>query len=298
LTLLTLFTLPKRFAGHIGVIQRNAIGSWKRLGEEVEIILCGDEAGVKEVATELDVRHLPDVECNEYGTPLVNSAFHIARAAGQAPFLAYVNADIILFRDFVEAATRVPATHLMAGRRWDVDLREQLGFESDWENSVRRHIENTGVLAEPVAIDYFVFSRHSPLLDLPPFAVGRPRWDNWMLFRARSLRIPVVDATPCVDAVHQRHDYSHVPGGSGSDWRGPEADVNWGLAGETPLMSLHQATHVLTPRGIRPATGRPYLRTRWEMRRVVDGDLERFARAIEPVLGPALRLRRLLMRAR
>ncbi len=98
----------------------------------------------------------------------------------------------------------------MAGRRWNVELRERLDFDVGWEYFVRRLIDDNGVRAAPIWIDYFVFSHDSPLLDLPPFAVGRPRWDNWLIFRARSPGIPVVDATPCVDAVHRNHDLERV----------------------------------------------------------------------------------------
>jgi len=37
--MLTLFTIPKAFQGHTGVIQRNAIRSWTLLRPECEIIL-------------------------------------------------------------------------------------------------------------------------------------------------------------------------------------------------------------------------------------------------------------------
>ena len=284
LPIVTLFTVPKPWAGHAGVIQHNAIGSWKELGDQVEVILCGDEDGVGSAAARLGVRHVPGVERNEYGTPLLDSAFRAAREASQSPLLAYVNADMILFRDFLDAVTRLPPTHLMCGGRLNVDVREELDFGGPWENTVRELVEAEGFLAPPVYIDYFVFARDSPLAELPRFAVGQPRWDNWMIFRARTLGIPVVDATRYVDAVHQIHDYSHIPGGSGELWHGPEADANAALAGKTPLMSLHHATHVLTPRGVRPAAARPYLRARWETRHAVDGGVERLARAVSAVL--------------
>jgi hypothetical protein len=283
LPIVTLFTVPKPWTGHVGVIQHNAVGSWKELGDQVEVILCGDEDGVGSAAARLGVRHVPDVERNEYGTPLLDSAFRAARDASQSPLLAYANADIILFRDFLDAAARLPPTHLMCGARWNVDLEEQLDFDRPWESHVRRLIETNGFRAPPFYIDYFVFSRDSPLVDLPRFAVGRPRWDNWMIFRARTLGIPVVDATRYVDAVHQSHDYSHIPNGSGELWYGPEADANAALAGKTPLMSLHHATHVLTPRGVRPAAARRYLRARWETRHAVNGAVERLARAVSAV---------------
>ena len=33
--MITLFAIPKAFAGRAGVIQRNAIASWTRLGDDV-----------------------------------------------------------------------------------------------------------------------------------------------------------------------------------------------------------------------------------------------------------------------
>jgi len=58
--LLTLFSTPKPFTDpHIAMIQKNAIQSWKQLGEEVEIVLVGEEMGVKEIARELKVRFIP-----------------------------------------------------------------------------------------------------------------------------------------------------------------------------------------------------------------------------------------------
>jgi hypothetical protein len=47
--MITLFSTPKPFVGHVGVIQRNAILSWQRLHPDVEIILVGEDAGTAEV---------------------------------------------------------------------------------------------------------------------------------------------------------------------------------------------------------------------------------------------------------
>ena len=53
----TLFTTPKPFQGHIGVIQRNALRSWKRLHPDVEVMLFGDDEGAAESLEVLDHRH-------------------------------------------------------------------------------------------------------------------------------------------------------------------------------------------------------------------------------------------------
>lgn len=285
LPLLTLFSVPKAFEDHAGVTQRNAIQSWARLGPEVEIILCSDETGVGEAAHELGVRHAPGVLRNEHGTPLLDSVFRTASDAARSPLLGYVNTDIILFPDFLDAVKRLPADHLMVGRRWNLDLTDRLEFDETWERTLRRRVAARGVRASPVWLDYFVFSRTSPLVELPPFAVGRPRWDNWMIFRARSLGIPVTDATARVDVVHQNHGYDHVPEATGDLWHGPEAKANHALARKTPMLSTLHSTHVMTSRGPRPALGRPYLEARWRTRELVDGPFERLARAAARVYG-------------
>ena len=65
--MITLFTCPKPFRGHIGIIQRNAIKSWTLLKPKPEIILIGDEEGILEVCKELDLIHIPTIEKNEFG---------------------------------------------------------------------------------------------------------------------------------------------------------------------------------------------------------------------------------------
>src|SRR5579864_9153975 len=98
--MLTLFTMPRAFRGHMSVIQRNAIQSWQHLRPACEVMLFGDDAGTAEVAAELNIRHVPQVKRNAYGTPLLNELFGAAERAASYPWLCYVNADVILMTDF------------------------------------------------------------------------------------------------------------------------------------------------------------------------------------------------------
>src|ERR1700683_3208554 len=61
---LTIFATPKKFDGHIGLIQRNAIASWIRMNPAPEVILFGTDPGTAEVAGEFGLRHVPSVKCN------------------------------------------------------------------------------------------------------------------------------------------------------------------------------------------------------------------------------------------
>ena len=95
------------------------------------------------------------------------------------------------------------------------------------------------------ALDYFLFSP-GLFAEVPPFAVGRTVWDNWLVWKARDEGALVVDASSTVDAIHQDHSYAHV-GSLGKVRVSPEAEENRRLAGgKLHLYSRFDATHRLT----------------------------------------------------
>ncbi len=251
--MLTLFSCPKPFRGHIDIIQRNAIRSWTKLISKPEIILLGDEEGTTEVAKELNIRQIPNVTCNEFGTPLVNSLFEEAEKAATYGRMCYINADIILMNDFMHAIQRVALgkpQSLMVGQRWNLDLREPLDFGTNWEERLVTQVVREGKLYPHFAIDYFVFPK-GIWGEIPPFAIGRPAWDNWILYRARSQNIPIIDLTEAVIVVHQNHDYSHHPQGWMGAMKGEESKQNIKLAGEIGhVYSLLDAQYRLTRKGV------------------------------------------------
>ncbi|MBL8799145.1 MAG: hypothetical protein JNM56_34990 [Planctomycetia bacterium] len=260
--MLTIFTVPKPFAGHIGVIQRNAIRSWRRLEPAGQVILCGAEPDVRPAAEELGVQWSADVCCNRFGTPLLDSVFHRAAMLAEHSLLCYVNADIILLPDFLDAVRRVRLdAFLLVGQRWDVDLPFPWDFdEQHWELKLRRHVARCGKLHRPAGSDYFVFPRDCGLEALPAFAVGRQGWDNWMIANARQRGVPVVDTTFCTTVIHQNHDYAHVPLGDGQSYAGVESAENARLLGPNFIpCNLAFVTHLLLPIGLRPRPRRRYL---------------------------------------
>jgi hypothetical protein len=264
--MLTFFTTTKPFNGHTAIIQRNAIQSWKELHPSCEVILLGNEDGTAKIASEFGLRHVPDVKCNEYGTPLVSDLFARAERIAHHDVLCYINADIILMSDFTDAVKQVVSRNkrfLMVGRRWNLDVTRPLDFDQDdWEKRLHKAVKNNGELFMHMGIDYFVFPR-GMWGDIPPFAIGRPGWDNWMIYRARRLRASVIDATRAVTAVHQNHDYGHHPQGTEGVWKGPEAQENLKLAEKNLYnFSVYNATLMLTPHGFKPALTIPHLRRR------------------------------------
>ncbi len=252
--MLTIFSCPKTFIGPFNVIQRNAIQSWRRLGPEVEVFLMGDDDGTSDVAGEFGLCHIPDVARNACGTPLISSLFQKAQEKARYGRLCYVNADIILMRDFTQAIRRVALEmpqSLMVGRRWNLDLKEPVDFNANWEESLLTELRHRGKLYYHFAMDYFVYPKGA-WGEIPSFAIGRPGWDNWVLFQARRQGIPVVDLTQAVKVVHQNHDYSHHPGGWTGAMKGEESKQNLQLAGQVGhAYSLLDAQYRLTQKGVK-----------------------------------------------
>jgi hypothetical protein len=259
--MLTIFACPKPFTDpHIAMIQRNAIRSWTLLDVKPQIILFGTESGVAELCRELGLEHVPDVARNEFGTPLLNDVFAKAEQRTTGRYLCYVNADIILMSDFSRAVrslsgfrqrVKMPGGRFMlGGRPWEVPITAPLEFGPEWEADMRRLVNNCGELRSDWACDYFVFPK-GMWKNLPPFALGRVRFDNALLFLCRRRGGWLVDATRAVTALHQRHGY---PARLGGDMylKNPEGLRNEELAGgEERLLTWSNATHRYTPDGLR-----------------------------------------------
>lgn len=256
---LTIFAIPKPFTEETRDAQMNSLRSWARISG-AETILFGDDEGVDRAAAVVGARHFPDIQRSELGTPLLSAVFDIARAEASSGTLCYANADIILFEEVVEAVAALPLkSFLTVGQRLNLDVYETVDFDSLSDvASLRAAARTRGQLEPPWGCDYFLFPRFIDW-SLPPFAVGRPAWDNWLIQEALRRRIPVVDLTPSVLAIHQNHGYRHVPSGTGSRYEGPEADSNREHAGYI-FADLDNATHVMIRGVVKRVRGWRYVR--------------------------------------
>ena len=259
--MLTLFSIPRTFAGHFGVIQRNAIRSWTLLRPRCDIILFGDDAGTAEIAAELGVRHIPNIARNQYGTPLVSDVFAQAEHFAVHNLLCYINSDIIAMNDLLQAVSRILRPRfLMLGQRWDLDVTALVDFDDPrWETKLRSETKIRGSKHSYVAADYHVFPK-GQWGALPPFAVGRAVYDTWLVWRARSLHVPVIDATRVVLSIHQNHDRTYTalgmtsPDGTDEFQKGVEFRENLNLAGGwSHVFTPHHANWVLTRQWLLPA---------------------------------------------
>jgi len=241
--MLTIFSSAKPFLRQDGIRQRNALRSWTLLDPNCEVILFGDVPGASEVAAELGIHHVADVLQSERGNVRLDNMFSRAQQIARHDLLCYANCDIIFLDCFlpaVAAAARWSKRFLVVGQRWDMPMEEPIEFNADWGMHLREEALRAGRLQFPGAVDYFVFTR-GMYQDLPPFVIGRVYWDHWLVWKARSTSIPVVDASADVLAIHQNHDHLYCVGGLDGLRADVESQRNLVLAGG--LRHLYTITH-------------------------------------------------------
>lgn len=255
--MVTLFAVPKAFEGEADVAQRNALGSWVRLQPAARVLLFGNAPGIAEAAGEYGAEHVPDVETTRFGTPLLHSVFRQANVLAGGGRLCYVNADIVFLDDLPRTISRIRTDRfLLTGRRRELLPNGLIDFDSPGWDACLREQSRDAPLMHPFGSDYFVFAAGRLFAEIPPFAVGRPAWDNWMIYRARTHGLAVLDATRAITALHPTHGYTHMPRRRDGRWENPETDDNRALAvrelGGPEIFHLRDATHVVTPDRIRP----------------------------------------------
>jgi len=245
--MISFLTSPKPFTGISKSIQLNSIRSWLNIFPENEVLLYGDTEGIEDISWDYKVKRIKNVQTNEYGTPLFNAIAYHAKKYAKYDLQAYINCDIILTPNFISTLHRIKFYQfMMIGQR--LDLSEGI----NWNHAVknwRRQIMELSVaskicLHSPSGSDYFAFKR-GLWDDLPPITIGRGGYDNALIKFVLEKRIPVIDATMSVLAIHQFHDYGHMVRGRQEVFEGPEAIINRGYAGNHGVPTLTDATWVI-----------------------------------------------------
>ena len=216
--MLTIFsTLKPLGIPYADNVQRNAIQSWMALAAPCEILLLGDDEGTAEIAAEYGLRHEPNItRLNNKAPPLVSSVFARGQELASFDLVMYINSDIILLSDFIPTLERILEQRknsskpcLVVGQRHDLALKERLDFQNPhWEPLLRMDTRRRGQLSAPSAVDYFIFKKHNGnwLRGLPAFTIGIVHYDHWLIYRARSSGMDIIDATQGITAIQQEYE--------------------------------------------------------------------------------------------
>jgi len=274
--MITFFTSTKPFHGAVRDAQLNALRSWLRLHEDVQVIVFEKPAGIDLGAVDPRIDVVENVDC-DLGVPRVDRMFSHASTHARNDLVCFVNSDIVLTDEFVQMAAKhgrgLAGERLLVGQRWDFDnVAGEWAFDDHWEARSLANVPKK--LHAPAGSDWFLFPRGQyPPGRLPPLLIGRPGWDLCMIHEARRAGMHVVDASAASLVYHQNHDYSHKKVAYRSVHEEPEAQYNLRHLPEDGkfLFTLLACNEEVSPTGlVQPAWAR--------------GDEQTFA-AVERVLG-------------
>ena len=126
--MITIFTTPKDFKNEFEIIQKNAINSWRMLSNDIEIIIMGNSIGAKDMAESIQAVYIKNVPSSENDVPTVSGLFKTAERIARHELLCYINADIILPKNFLDTICvlkDVKKKILAVGHRWDLEVKEK-----------------------------------------------------------------------------------------------------------------------------------------------------------------------------
>lgn len=211
--MLTMFTTCRPFDDdYIAACQRYALQTWSLIDPKPEVIISGNDAGVKDIAKEFGAVHLPDTSQTRFGTPSLSNIFQDATKKASRDVLMYTNADMLYLDDVVPAIKAVLDADfekwLIVGGRWDIDPHGHKPWpigKDGWQDHMRAFVREHGSFHGGGAIDYFI---HTPGVfgNIPKtLSIGAWRWDNWMIWKALQEGVTVIDASAAIFAIHLAH---------------------------------------------------------------------------------------------
>lgn len=251
---LTIFSCLRGWGDdRIAMLQENAVRSWLALTPRPEILLfCDDPDGTADRFGGDGVQVLPQVKRNEWGTPLVSELWRAAEKRADGGILCYANADIVITQAWLDALNVIDLPEFLAVcKRGEWMNPRAIDFnECGWHEKINDEVKREGRVALGVAADIFAFTPNI-YGAIPPFAIGRFAFDNWLINEPLRNGLPVVKL-PDMAIIHQRHSIN-------ANIDEQECEINRKLAG-LHFATIDQATREVKNGALQYHAFEPYRR--------------------------------------
>jgi hypothetical protein len=229
--------------------------SWKMQSIQPLVVIFGNESGSISLCEETNVIHQPFCKSGSHGTVLLGSMFRqVEQLYPLMDVYGFVNADIV-FANALHAVLdivriQLQTSFLLIGAHRTLNITTRMNFTDDeianWSDTLIHLLRESNVPFDRVdAVDYFIWTNgFFNSTRIPDFHVGRPVYDNWLVNMAIHSGKPVVDVSNVLPALHQAHDYSHLPTGAYRDTDEHTENIQLALRfGGWQFGTIEHATH-------------------------------------------------------
>ncbi|KAK3103087.1 hypothetical protein FSP39_016355 [Pinctada imbricata] len=208
--ILTLFT-TWNVSMESSYVYNNTINILSSFLPEINLVVFLPEEDIEffDVPSGWTVLPISRVDCGD--TPVLKNMFFDVYEKFESTFYGYLNADILLDRGIIETLHAVKAYMfikgkkqvLISGKRIDLYLdkikRKYISTQKDVE-----YLSQVGTIAYGYAEDFFITTKTYPWRYIPDLVIGRPKYDNYLVYMSRQRSVPVIDASMTILALHQR----------------------------------------------------------------------------------------------
>ena len=182
------------------IIQHNAIQSWLKLNPKPQVIVLGDELGVRELCQKYAVEQVPELKVASSGAPYLDDMIRKAEAVATNDIMLLVSGDIMILQDTIEIAKSLKDNprFCVCARKRNVGVKAIDFSNENWMNELEYQDWNLWA-----AGDYFLY-RKGFFAKMPPFIAGRSSVDNWM-FKLACHHECLINATEVASVLHPNH---------------------------------------------------------------------------------------------
>jgi hypothetical protein len=270
--MISIITTLKPFRGLARIHQINALRSWGKFIEGAEIIVIGESEGFETTLNDFkfNIKWVKEVKTSYSGAPYFDDMIKKGLENARNDFMCIINADTILLSDFVNSISNLinkfDNNFLLTSRSFPLNTNTVLDFDEPeievcLKNNARKNYTHLDITSLPT--DFYFFHRDFlSNTNIPTFVYGRGVFVRWYLYHAHCKRIPIIDGTPVITAIHQTHTFDYINDPevqkelqSAQDpyialIKGREFRWNLEIAGPAAYFSGGDFTHILTEHGL------------------------------------------------
>jgi hypothetical protein len=218
---------------------RTEFGEWHGLPQELDV-----DFGYGRIF------YAGSIKSNSEGIPFVDDWFERGVALAKSRYISMINSDILMSSDWYQMIMKILKCEsdsfrpVVLSTRTDVDFPSSFYSNLRWNQSHLLNDIDTEMSKLPLewhnlgGVDVFSFRTWEPPFDLgkfPPFLMGRPRWDGWLIGHANNVSDTIW--TRFLPAVyHLNHDRVKPV------LRDPTVRYNWNLSKSNGGYRFHPRT--------------------------------------------------------
>ena len=199
------------------LVHNLTVKNWLSMRPYIIPVIFTNESGLAKECERQDWNVFPVKVESAGGIPVLKYMYKKVMEIYNTTFYAYSNSDI-LFTDTLihtllslkNSSIHLEGTVMIVGKRTNVQYVTEIEGSS-W-TSLTSVAKTRGNLSFGNAEDYFITPRTYPWDNIAEVVIGRPAYDNWLVYNARKQKHMIIDATDTLLAVHQTTGAGNMEG--------------------------------------------------------------------------------------